>query len=218
MKLVIISDTHGKHERVELPEGNVLIHCGDWSDWSYESATRSFAAWFKKQPFEHKICIAGNHDKFASAKYFEDGDNCHYLQDSSVTIDGVKFYGMPWTPTFYDWYWMKDPGPEMQAKVDLIPEDTNVLITHGPAWGALDKTQEGDHVGCEELNKRLNALKQLNVHCFGHIHEAYEHLDLTDCYDMLYLGPDESEPLHSVNASQVNRQMRLVNKPIVVEI
>ena len=92
MELVIISDTHGHHDKVPLPDGDVLIHCGDVCGMSDEISVRNFARWFDRQPHKHKIVIAGNHDKHMSEKWF---NNSRYLQDSGFEINGTYFYGSP---------------------------------------------------------------------------------------------------------------------------
>lgn len=177
MKLVVISDTHGYHDHLtgKLPAGDVLIHCGDVSHRSDEQSVVNFAGWFDQQPFDHKICIAGNHDKFMSSKWFS---NSIYLQDSECEIDGVRFWGSPWTPTFFDWYWMKDRGEEIAKVWHKIPDDVDVLITHGPPAGLGMLGAAGRHdsgpvdVGCENLRWKVDQVKP-KVHCFGHIHEGY---------------------------------------------
>ena len=200
MKLVIISDTHRKHDLVHLPEGDVLIHCGDVSGMGTEREIREFASWFDRQEFDHKLVIAGNHDQLMSSQWFR---SATYLQDESITIDGIKIWGSPWTPTFFDWWWMLDAGPEIAKKWALIPQDTDVLITHGPPRGILDKTLEGDYVGCEEL---LRAVKRVNpkIHCFGHIHEGY---GMMDRYNTCF-----------INASTCTRRYIASNPPVEVEI
>lgn len=201
MKLVIISDTHGYHDDLDLPDGDVLIHCGDVCGLSDEDSVIRFAKWFDSQPHKNKICIAGNHDKYMDGKYFE---NSEYLLDSGLTIDGVKFWGSPWTPTFYDWYFMKDRGAEIAKKWYLIPDDTDVLITHGPPSGShLAKTAQGQDVGCAELAWSVYDVMP-KVHCFGHIHEGY--------------GMTEYCGTTFINASICNLSLMPVNNPVVIDI
>ena len=124
-----------------MPEGDVLIHSGDMTRIGHSNEIKDFNRWMGEQDYAHKLCIAGNHDML-----FEDHPsvarslitNCTYLQDSSVTIDGVKFYGAPWQPEFFSWAFNVPRGPEIAAKWYQIPDDTNVLITHGPPYGILD--------------------------------------------------------------------------------
>lgn len=117
-----------------------------------------------------------------------------------MTLEGIKFYGSPWQPWFFDWAFNLQRGAEIRAKWDLIPLDTDVLITHGPAFGILDKTTRGARVGCEELLKVIEQVKP-QLHVFGHIHEAY--------------GIYSNDNLSFVNASNCDVQFNLVNPPIV---
>jgi len=117
-----------------------------------------------------------------------------------VTVAGIKFYGSPWQPWFYDWAFNLKRRTEIRAKWDLIPLDTEVLITHGPPYGILDRTTRGERVGCEEL---LEAIKQIRprLHVFGHIHEAY--------------GIRSNDDISYINGSNCDVRFRLVNPPIV---
>lgn len=203
MKLILISDTHGQHSQLgKLPPGDVLIHCGDVCGRSDEASVKDFATWFENQPHKHKIVIAGNHDKHMSARWFS---NSIYLQDEAITIDGVKFYGSPWTPTFFDWFWMKDPGEDIAERWAQIPDDTDVLITHGPAanTGNLSRTDSGTDAGCEDLQESILRIKPI-LHCFGHIHEGY--------------GSYSKDGVEYRNASICNLQYAPTNKPMTFEL
>lgn len=179
MKLIIISDTHEKHEQVVLPKGDVLIHCGDFTFQGVTQRVAAFANWMKKQDFAHKICIPGNHElsfgpavahrKIVINLIKEAGIT--YLEDSSTEIDGVKFYGSPWTPFFFNWAFNLPRGEMLANKWKQIPDDVNVLITHGPPHGILDQTSDNGSQGCEELAKRVKTLPNLKLHCFGHLHQ-----------------------------------------------
>ncbi len=65
--MVVISDTHGKHDRPQLPEGDVLIHCGDFCHGFGEdpAAVERIDSWFGEQPFETVLCTGGNHERKA---------------------------------------------------------------------------------------------------------------------------------------------------------
>ncbi len=89
-----------------------------------------------------------------------------------MTIDGVRFYGSPWQPWFYDWAFNLERGPEIRAKWDLIPEGIDVLITHGPPYGIGDLIARSDNAGCQDLLEVVEKIKP-KVHVFGHIHEDY---------------------------------------------
>lgn len=173
MKFTVISDTHNKHEQLKLEGGDALLHCGDFSGRGTAQQIIDFNEWLGRQNFTHKIVIAGNHDFM-----FENDPqtaqslltNATFLQDSSTTIDGIKIYGSPWQPWFHNWAFNLPRGEELAKKWDLIPEDTDILLTHGPPWGIGDLTSRGEKTGCEELLKRVKLIKP-KFHCFGHIHE-----------------------------------------------
>lgn len=176
MKVVIISDTHNLHTNFgALPDGDMIIHAGDVTTWGKENELRNFARWWKELPYEHKIVIAGNHDQCLQKQpelTNEVFEGTHYLLDSSVTIEGIKFYGSPWTPAFRDFFFMKERGKDIAERWNIIPEDTDVLITHGPPMGYGDLTMPGVRTGCEDLYRRLLELN-LQYHICGHIHENY---------------------------------------------
>lgn len=187
MRVVIISDTHEKHEQITLPEGDLLIHCGDFTNRGVYFKMKDFLGWFASQPHKHKVFISGNHElgldrgSYRENKldlinaFAQGGENeVYYLENSSVTIEGLNIYGSPYTPFFHDWAWNIPRGEAIAEKWAQIPEDTNILVTHGPAYGMLDLVnfEEGrdSHQGCEELKKRISQLKQLKIHAFGHLH------------------------------------------------
>jgi len=210
MRLVFISDTHNKHHKMThpIPDGDVLIHCGDISHRGKFKAIKAFNKWLGDLPHPHKIMIAGNHDF-----YFQNEPvhapkaitNATYLLDSATTIDGVKFYGSPWSPWFHNWAFNLHRGEPIREKWQLIPEDTDVLITHGPPFGQRDFVPLAQkHVGCEELMARVLEIKP-RVHAFGHIHEGY--------------GRAQNEHTWFVNASVCDiGRLAPVNAPIVVDL
>ena len=178
MKIVAIADTHMLHNDLVVPEGDLLIHAGDMCTYGKERETRDSAKWWKSLPHPYKIYVPGNHD---SALYYnrdlvslyKDTDS-HVLIDEAVEINGIKFYGSPWTPEFCGWQFMLPRGSEALAdKWALIPDDTDVLITHGPRFGYGDNTPENTRAGCEALAYRLEQLPDLKYHIFGHIHTDY---------------------------------------------
>ena len=200
MKIVTISDTHNYHNSMysDIPDGDVLIHAGDFTSVGHVHELMGFLKWFRKLPHKYKIFIAGNHDKcfdkkFQGVKYTHDdimnvlteydvnmpGSNIFYLQDSEVIINGIKFYGSPWTPDFFAEYWAFNlpRNEKIRAAWDMIPDDTNVLITHGPPRNILDLVNnnfsETQNVGCDFLLRRVENLPNLKAHIFGHIHSGY---------------------------------------------
>lgn len=210
MKMTYISDTHGKHEYLTskaynniLGSGDVLVHAGDVSMMGKTHEIKSFLDWFSNTDYTHKIFIAGNHDwGFVKQTDIDDEykkKGVTYLFDNSVEIDGVKFYGSPWQPEFFDWAFNLPRGEKLAEKWSLIPEDTDVLITHGPAFGMLDWVMSGQRVGCEDLFKRVMEVKP-TVHVCGHIHCAYGQKNFND--------------VEFLNASVLGERYTHENKPI----
>ena len=156
MRIVQISDTHSKHHELSpLPDGDVLVHCGDISEHGTEEEVLDFLNWFIEQPHAHKIFVCGNHDIcLRQAEGIEDlPNNVHFLQDRGVTIEGVRFFGIG-----YD------------HKESTIPLETDVVITHEPPLGVLDKT--GDITwGNLFLLERVREVSP-KYHFFGHAHSA----------------------------------------------
>jgi Icc-related predicted phosphoesterase len=174
MNICTISDTHSRHREIEIPECDILIHAGDFTYFSKggESEILDFLSWLNAQPAKHKVFIAGNHEILWERKeqYFKNKipDGIHYLNDSSVTIEGIKIWGSPITPTFYNWAYNRNRGDDIKKHWDLIPDDIDILVTHGPAFGILDDSIDG-HVGCEELLKKIEK-NPPSINIFGHIH------------------------------------------------
>jgi Icc-related predicted phosphoesterase len=198
MKIAVASDTHGMWDSLNYPAADVLVFAGDilrnYSRDRHMDAHQQlleldrlndFAAQLiARGDYKHIVLVAGNHD-FVFQRINKEArkalTNITYLQDEEVIIDGVKFYGSPWQPWFYDWAFnFPNPGinaarARSHARVcwAKIPSDTNVLITHGPPKDILDAVVYGDHVGCPYLRDRVDSLEKLKLHCFGHIHYSY---------------------------------------------
>jgi len=213
MKLVCISDTHGLQSKTyhTIPDSDILIHAGDLTNVGAKQDVLAFHSFIEKLPHKHKIIIAGNHDWcFANNKkdkapnwLTQNKDNIHYLLDEEIIIDGIKFYGSPWQPYFFNWAFNLKRGKPLKEVWSKIPENTDVLITHGPPYKILDETAGGDYTGCVDLLERIEIIKP-KVHVFGHIHEAY--------------GTKLKKNITFVNASICNFNYRPINKPIVVNI
>lgn len=235
MRLVCISDTHSLHYDMEhpLPKGDILIHAGDLSNKGGQRDVTDFINWFKNLGgWDQKIFISGNHDHcferinqpHYGGVYDWLGDlissenlsqsNITYLEDSSFSIETpefdrpIKFYGSPWQPWFYDWAFnLPRLGIELQEKWNMIPDDTDVLITHTPPNGYRDLVnnwrQPNSHVGCECLISRIGEIKPL-VNIFGHIHEGY--------------GVEYGKDTLFVNAAICTAGYEPTNKPIVIDL
>jgi Icc-related predicted phosphoesterase len=212
-KITFISDTHNKHKHLTskgmgniLGSGDILVHAGDSTSMGQKHEIEQFLKWFSNTDFEHKIFIAGNHD-FGFEKetdidqQFKDL-GVTYLFDNDITIDGIKFYGSPWQPEFYNWAFNLPRGEELAAKWEKIPDDVDILITHGPAYGILDYAPIGGHVGCEELYRKIVEVKP-KIHVCGHIHDSY--------------GQKTMGGIEFLNASTLNDRYEYAHKPIVVE-
>lgn len=206
MRLVLISDTHNEHDLIDIPDGDVLIHAGDFTERGTLDEIEIFNDFLGSLPHKHKIVIAGNHD-FAFEKSPETAKkimtNSHYLFDSSIVIDGVKFYGSPWQPWFYGWAFNLERGRELAEKWKLIDKNTDVLITHTPPFGIGDQIKTGENVGCEELIKFIEKIRP-KVHVFGHIHDGY--------------GLSSNDYTTFVNASTFDGSFVPINEPVVVDV
>lgn len=217
MRIMCLSDTHTMHHKVDLgdlSEIDCVVHTGDFSNGG-ELSTDDFLCWFSDLPVKHKVFIAGNHDKYVMN--YNDRfkrkvallGGMHYLEDSGVEIEGIKFFGCPWVNKFYNWAFMAYES-DLSQIYKLIPKDTQVLLSHGPAQGYLDFVPRigGGHVGSLALRNKVKRLKDLKYHIFGHIHEGYGILEIET----------KSNKYTAVNASCLDERYRVGNKPIVIEI
>lgn len=195
MKIVATSDCHGMLDKAVIPDGDVLIIAGDYcpnfaSRGETDDARKQlewikgpFNRFLRSLPHKHRIVVAGNHDWVHFCKEVRTTArhalDAIYLEDSGTVIDGVKFYGSPHQPWFYDWAFnfnRLDPisgYPEAKKAWAKIPNDTNVLITHGPPHGILDECFDGRLVGCPILEARVLGDVKPKFHIFGHIHHSY---------------------------------------------
>lgn len=179
MKIIAISDTHGLEKQVPLEDADVLIHCGDFTRGS-KTNIEEFCDWVKSLPHRLVLICPGNHEKdfernpekmiglVESAR-----ENVKVIIHGAYEFEGVKFFGSAYQPWFCSWAYNLPRGEALAEKWKDIPDDTDVLATHSPPFGILDQTSDGQHVGCEDLIKRISELKNLKLSLSGHIHEAY---------------------------------------------
>lgn len=231
MKIVFTSDTHGRLTKEHLPPGDILCLAGDIlpnfsrnvsvDAAAQEHALRNLDTMLGETPFKHVIFVAGNHDwifevnKSLAKSVFK---KCIYLEDSGITLEGIKFYGSPWQPWFYDWAFnfpKNDGGKKAKEIWGKIPEDVDVLITHGPPKGILDQikpalgawdscgTRSVEHIGCPHLAEKVELVKP-KIHAFGHIHGSYGKKKVGET---LYL-----------NCALCDETYSATNKPHVVEL
>ena len=216
-RLTFISDTHTKHEKLNgfLPGGDILLCAGDISSRGYKTELENFFKWFDGiDNYDHKIFIAGNHDfgfqdEPETIKGLLTGyKTIDYLQDEYLGIqDGdepeLKIWGSPWQPEFHNWAFNLTRGEKIKEKWDLIPDDVDILITHGPPFGKLDYVPYNNiNVGCEELLLKVQQIKP-KIHLFGHIHEGSGYV-----FD---------GNTHYINAAVLNGRYEFQNKPITIE-
>jgi Icc-related predicted phosphoesterase len=216
-KLIFISDTHTHHESLneslsELYENHpdsILIHSGDISYKGNPWEVERFVKWYSNLSFKYKIFISGNHDflfedngSLAKDILADLGNDLIYLEDSEVEIDGLKFWGSPVTPWFHNWAFNR--FSEIKNHWDLIPADTNILITHGPPKGILDRTKTNLNVGCPILLEKIKTLKSLKVHAFGHIHESW--------------GVQKLNEVHFINSSVLDFHYEVKNLPVFLTL
>lgn len=207
----------------EINHADIIVFCGDMSSRGYEREIRGFLDWFDKDlPSVPKIFIAGNHDFFFEDAHkdeieelLSDYPNLTYLNDSGCEIMGIKFWGSPVSPWFHDWAFnrYRSRGENglyqgIKAHWDAIPNDTDVIISHGPPRGILDRVNlpkpgENPHVGCDDLLEAIERV-QPSVVAFGHIHEGY--------------GTEHIQHVTYVNASSLNDRYEPMNKPITVKV
>jgi len=202
VKIAAISDTHNWNDKIVVPECDILVHSGDWTNQGKYSEVFDFLHWFNEvEGPTHRVCIAGNHDFLPQKNPVQFRDilrmnrNVTYLQDSSVELCGLKIYGLPWSPFFYDWAfnaleergdeglgYKGGPGynsqadidhPWMQTVCDKIPEDTNIILCHSPPrLGEVDRMFGKTPLGSEVLARTVAKLPNLKAGFYGHIHSA----------------------------------------------
>jgi hypothetical protein len=182
MRIVCISDTHARHHLTVVPDGDILEHAGDITRHGSLEDVESFDRWLGTLPHRHKVVICGNHD-FCFQEQPQRArallTNAIYLEDSGCEIEGLAFYGSPWQPWFGGWAFNLPRGEELARVWARIPDRVDVLITHGPPEGILDRTSRGDSAGCRDLYLRVMAVKP-RLHVFGHIPEAAGRVDIDD--------------------------------------
>lgn len=212
VRICCISDMHSFHRQLVIPECDVLLVAGDLTRNGELSTIDDLCEWMVGLPVKKRIVVQGNHDIELEPRRSQAvamlNDACTYLEDSGTEIDGLKIWGSPISPYFFGWRWNRHRGNEIDRHWQMIPDDTNILITHSPIHGILDEAPRGygqiEHVGCADLLRHIERLKQLKLHCAGHIHECHNHI--------------ERNGVHYVNASSCNREYKPVNPPIIIDL
>jgi Icc-related predicted phosphoesterase len=222
MRITVISDTHTKHGLIpmeDLPGGDLLLHAGDIMNSGYnKNDIFDFLHWYDSIPgYDKKVFIAGNHDRMFEndpeevKEILKQYPNIIYLQDESYEIydletdKSIKLYGSPWQPEFYSWAFnLQRNSLQLSGKWEAIPDNTDILITHGPAWGSVDTVagRPWDNLGCELLAERIQRFRP-KIHVCGHIHSGY--------------GVETIDGIHYINASVLDERYEYTQKPWNVE-
>lgn len=186
MIITAISDTHARWQNLQIPECDILISCGDYSYKGERELIKSFHEWLNKQPAKHVISLQGNHELYVEKNWYESKNiaetacpRVHFVDHHLLEIEGLKIFCSSFTPTFNNWAWNLDRGEDIKTIWDGIPEDIDVLATHGPPAGILDVVYRADgitpkeSVGCHDLMDKVLKCKNLKYHFFGHIHGSH---------------------------------------------
>ncbi|KAF2360176.1 Calcineurin-like phosphoesterase domain ApaH type [Trinorchestia longiramus] len=246
LRFVCMSDTHSVTSQIKfkIPDGDVLLHAGDFTRCGDIQEIRGFNTWLGKLPHKHKVVIAGNHElsfdpKFNSliknSKQSQDADdlpyalsvmeykhsqpkvsmtplenpaslltNAIYLQDSLISIAGVKIYGTPWQPEYCHGAFNLPRGAACLEKWSGIPAGVDVLLTHTPPLGFGDLCISKLRAGCVELLSTVQNRVLPKYHVYGHIHESY--------------GITTDGKIIFVNASTCDVHYRPCNSPLVFDV
>ncbi|CAF1490027.1 unnamed protein product [Rotaria sordida] len=194
ISVVIVSDTHKNHEKINIPDGDIFLHCGDFTnrgDWlnltndQIPQSVIDFNQWLGRLTHKHKIVICGNHEigfeKFSKEEIQSKLlSNSIYLKDDLIQVEGITIYGSSW-----------HFNERCRAKWSSIPSDIDILMTHMPPKFILDlafqprkvastepcsicnNTVHGSygHWGSKSLIKEIRQRIKPRIHCFGHVHD-----------------------------------------------
>lgn len=188
MKIVAVSDTHN-YTLGDIPDGDLFIHAGDLTGQGTAAECKRGIDMIAKLPHPVKVFVPGNHDWWfmgygggrnykrtwanASAVAYCKERNIHCLVDKSLKVGNYNLYGSPWQPEFCNWAFNLPRGAALKKKWAKIPNNTDILVTHGPEYGIRDLTYDMRNVGDQDLSDRIKALPNLKLHIFGHIHASY---------------------------------------------
>lgn len=210
MRIVCLSDTHNRTDGLVVPEGDLLLHAGDLTSGGSEDEVAHAARWLARLPHPAKVVVAGNHD-FLFEREPEKArailarvPGLTYLEDTGVVVAGLSIHGSPWQPWFFDWAFnLERNGKELARVWAQVPAGVDVLLTHSPPYGILDRTLDGRPVGCERLAAALARIRP-RLHVFGHIHEG--------------AGTLEVGVTRYVNAAVLDAHYRRGGAPVVVDL
>lgn len=219
MKIWFISDTHNRHRELTVPDADLVIHCGDESThgnaWMNEPEARQFLDWYSELDIETKVFVPGNHSTAVEQRLIrlEEYPEIRFLINEPMQWNGLKLFGSPYTPLYQDWAYMKKRS-RLDEVWQSVPEDVDILITHGPPKGILDLTHDVDskaliQVGCAALRRHVEERIRPQIHAFGHIHDEKGIRN----YGMFTRGATQF-----INCSCCNLATKLKNNGFVVEV
>ena len=201
LRVVMLSDTHGHHRKLEVPRGDMLLHAGDFTHYGRESDALDFNAWLGELPHTHKIVVLGNHETNAewrgrAATLLTNGILlCDEGVEIPANVDGIA----PLRVFGTDFFWPNVPNAALQA---LEPGQADILMVHSPASGFVD-----DNQGCARLLHNIERIRPSLVVC-GHIHSAHGVHEATGS------GPSGSTTF--VNAANAKRGHGHMGWPAIV--
>ena len=178
MKIVAISDLHNNYIK-SLPPGDILLIAGDFTGSGKDFEVEKFNEFLGRfrRYFKEILITPGNHDFLFEDDYPRASKlitNAKLLMNETHTLyNGMTIFGSPVQTWFHDWAFNIKSYDDRMAVWKKIPDDVDILMTHGPAYSILDKTIDGKLTGCDALRDRLFQLACLKLHVFGHIHESY---------------------------------------------
>lgn len=222
MVIACVSDLH--ENLIEIPQCDILLIAGDLTfGLKHDLVAQQkflytdFRHWVDTVPAEHVVAVAGNHEqnveKWGWPVMDNWPDNFHYLQDEGIELDGLKIWGTPWQPWFYSWAFN---APEnngeafLAAKYDLIPYDTDIVISHAPPYGYGDRVGDqrdlrAERVGSRALTAALRRINPRLVVC-GHVHAG------TGDYQL------HGKQTRIINAAVVNARYQVKRGPFMVRL
>ncbi len=205
-KIVMVSDTHDRYGKFDMPEGDILLHAGDLTFHGKAEELARFNDWLDDLEFKHKIIVPGNHD-LTFESHWDWAKAMTYAADAVLNgemyeAEGFKIWGEPRQPWFHDWAFNVE-RENMKKVWDQIPPGIDILVTHGPPLGVGDLTPRGERVGCQYQRQWIQEYQPKLVVC-GHIHNGY--------------GLYQVGKTLVVNASVCDEHYEPVNKPIVIEL
>jgi Icc-related predicted phosphoesterase len=209
MKITCLSDTHGQHNSKKLNKwftenpSDILIFAGDMQRNHYDDG-KDFLLWLNNLPYTYKVMTFGNHDCNAQDIIIESKKykNLFVLNHESINIEGINFFGSPYSLPFLNWWFMQTEW-ELEKLYEQIPDNTNILFTHGCPFNILDKTKDGILTGSKSLLNRIDELKNLKYCIFGHLHENYGRIKIGN--------------IEFINSSVLDERYRLVNNPAIID-